>query len=296
MSEFCEDIFDSAHDLTVTQNLVSRILPSNCDHSAASEVNGLWVCSSCGIESDILLFNSEWKGYDSNVQSRIAAPHGNNRESSLIRELRAYGINDSVINLTMKKFFEVVGKKTVRNDRRKSIIAVCLLFAYREHGENRTIDDVRKLFNLDRKKVSSARREYYSHFKNDMLSEITPEHLLHRILVLTQIPFKHYLNLQAIARSIKNASTTLIRSNPQSVASGITFFYLLTYAPNLLNTFFQNDERWLTNFAEKLDLSEITVKKLTKEVKNAFSSMIPLMESQARAQTHEQIHMQPIAV
>ena len=66
------------------------------------------------------------------------------------------------------------------------------------------------------------------------------------------------LEVNELYKKIKNKSSKINRSRPQSVASALTYFWIC----------YKGIDISLKEFAKKTDLSELTIDKLAKEIGN----------------------------
>ena len=78
---------------------------------------------------------------------------------------------------------------------------------------------------------------------------------------LTGVDPSHYNRILKLTQLLENSSKLIQRSNPQSSAAAITFFYL-----RLNPDFMKQIGITKTNFAMKAKLSEITINNIVKEI------------------------------
>ena len=78
---------------------------------------------------------------------------------------------------------------------------------------------------------------------------------------MSGIHISHYRKILRIARYLKDASQSLKRSNPQSVSAAILYFYLCLNPEYKAKLGLSK-----TKFAARVNLSDITVTKLVREV------------------------------
>ena len=71
------------------------------------------------------------------------------------------------------------------------------------------------------------------------------------------------LSLSQIYEKVKNRSSKLNRSRPQSMISGIIFYWIQS----------KNMDITCKEFAKKVDLSELTITKMMKEVEFVLSML-----------------------
>ena len=235
-----------------------------CDHENTYEdENGLYVCSDCHEELQIMDFDPEWKYYGDSGGSNPERCHRSRGQGRGIRDAftkHNINVHDAIMAQVETKYGIVVGKNTVRGKGRQAIIAACLFHVYIEFGQYRTSDYIRNLFDLKKKQMSVGLTKYYEAFPEARTIHIGPQDLLRWILNLTGVSKENYRKIVQIFRYLENSSALFQRSSPQSVASAIVYFYLCLHPE-------YKSQLGLTKntFAEKALLSDITVTKLVRE-------------------------------
>jgi transcription initiation factor TFIIIB Brf1 subunit/transcription initiation factor TFIIB len=262
----CGSVFLDPDDLTS--------IIKECKHENVIMDKGLCVCKDCCVEIQVFDFSPEWRFYGQSDNksfkdpSRCRYSKSNNRNLDPIFDSCGVSIPEKIRDVTQEKYNKIVDrlreskeKNTVRGKRKKSIVAACLFYSYRESGEYRTSDYIRNFFDLSQKNMSTGMFEYSKTFPDDRKNTISPENLIRWQMTLSGIHISHYKKILAIARYLNNASEILTRSNPQSVSAAILYFYLC------LNPEYKT-KLGLTKskFASRVDLSDITITKLVQEI------------------------------
>jgi len=256
-----------------------------CKHEDVLEVdNGLFVCRRCCVEKEVFSFDPEWRFYgaaDNRVSKDPSRCHYSKSSHRGLEETFTScnrEIPTAIKRMTEKKYRMVVQKlkedqekNTVRGKRKKSIVAACLLHAFREVGEVRTAEYIREFFGLEQKCMSRGLQVYSKTFPKDRTISTSPENLLRWLMTRSGIHISHYPKIRAIAQYLEDTSESLKRSNPQSVAAAILYFYLCL-TPKY------KEQLGLTKnkFALKVGLSDITVTKLVKEVARVSGCQIQI--------------------
>jgi len=119
--------------------------------------------------------------------------------------------------------------------------------------------------------MSLGMTKYYKAFPDARTKHVTPEKLLPWIMKLTNVDRSHYRRILAITRYISAASELVERSNPQSVAAAIIFFYLC-----LNNEYKTKLGVTKSAFSKKAHLSDITVTKIVREIAVISSAAIAM--------------------
>lgn len=273
------DFFGDAETLTAVKNRLmeeSDQITQECSHDICFEVDGTNICKSCGCEVEKLDFQPEWRYYGAadNRMSKDPSRCHRSKESTrggiekVFQDAKLMYLPQAIRKKAEEKYKKIVGKETVRGRKRKSIVAACLLYTFRDEGDIRTSDEVRKMFTgatghrdvLSKQEMSDGLRRYHSEFKGDRTQCIKPSDLIRRTMHLTKITFDHYKYILRIAKCLDGVDCTLNRSSPQSVASAIVYLYLC-FNPDVKTSLGLTK----TRFAKEVKLSDITISKLVKK-------------------------------
>lgn len=227
--------------------------------------NGLYVCRSCYREIEILDSEPEWRNYNSSGDSsRCNFPIDECKSIKETLNNENITVHDAVLKQIVFYYKTIVNNgdkhETYRGNNRKGIIAACLFHSYILYGEYRTIDHIRYMFGINKKTMTKGIRQFTTAFPDLKNKYIQPEDLIKWIMKLTGIGDEHYKAILTLTKYFRNSSETLKRSSPQSVASAIIYFYLCLYKD-------YRKQLGLTKnkFAEKAQLSDITITKLARE-------------------------------
>ena len=271
----CSTIYDEFQD-TFDNDLIDKLKEKvedicdgskcyeECLHNNIVKIDDIEICSDCGIEKRNVVYEPEWRYYGGNDNKSVKNPSrchiSKHSQSKIEMNVQNLNLPEYLKVLTERKFSAIVKNNTTRGANKEAIIAACLLHSYREINDCRTTDEIRNMFNITKKDMTSGLTKYYEVFKEDRTKHIKPENLIRRILILTGVDMIHYHKIVEIARYLDNTSRSLNHSNPKSVASAIVFLYLSLHPE-------YRDKLSLSkaNFSDKVGLSDITITKLAKE-------------------------------
>ena len=236
-----------------------------CEHKVVMDSGDFQVCTECGDTKEIFSYDPEWRyyGVQDNRSSKDPSrcKYSSNTSSRTIKKaLELRKISDAMVESTIKKYETVVGKKTMRGEKRNGIIAICLWVSLREIGDFRTVTEVGALFDLERKNLYKGLQTYSQAFPKDRTITVTPHDLLTRTIKLAEIQDSYTAPLQKLCLQLENKSQMLGRSNPQSVAAAIVWLYLCLHPKVKAEHHLSK-----TLYAKRVSLSEITISKLAKE-------------------------------
>ena len=169
------------------------------------------------------------------------------------------GFSETIISKADELYNQVTKGQIYRGNSRKAIVFACIFHSYKVSGKHQTPETLIKLFGLNRKnglkglKIVNvnAPKDSYIH-----TSYITPEHLINDIMDKFKASTIQKEEVIILYNSIKNKSSKLNRSRPQSVASALTYYWICKKNINIS----------LKDFAKQVDLSELTINKNIKEV------------------------------
>lgn len=266
------EFFGDAETYTMLARHFEEVM-DECKHTNTSESDGINICRDCGCEVEQLDFQPEWRWYgasDNRISKDPSRCHRTQKSTkggieSVFQEVKLDHLPQAVKKKAEEKYKKIVGEETIRGVKRKSLVAVCLLYTLRENGDVRTSEEIRKMFNehtnakdvIKKRKMSESLKRYHATFKADRTKHVKPVDLIKRTLILTKISLVHYNNISVIASSLEGVDPVLNRSSPQSVASAIVYLYLYFNKPLKKSL-----EMTKTRFAKEVQLSDITISKL----------------------------------
>lgn len=250
------DQYDCYFKTETEDKLLNAIQSSDedCKHLKTVFKNGYNICDSCGIEMD------QFITYDKNVLSQQQEIIICKKDKSIHRDLQNIEISDHIKDIANSLYLQVCGNKIHRGKRRYSIIFACVLYAYRKAGNVQNPDTLMRLFKIEKKDVLEGIK-----FVNENAPKlthkmyITPEHIISEHLKNFNVSNDKKEEILQLYQMIKGKSATLNRSRPQSVSAGI-IWYWIRYIRK------ESEHITIKDFVQKVDLSELTVNKITKEI------------------------------
>ena len=163
-------------------------------------------------------------------------------------------------------------KRNLRGSSFKGVVHACLFQAYKYHGKSQIPQEIQKKFNLTKKSLSKGIKilnTMLSRSKSKSESEPTitkVEDLICGILKNTNPEIdldSAILDICEINKKIKNKSRKINRSNPQSVASGLIFYWLKNKD--------KPDSISRQQFSQRSGLSQITIVNISKEIEKLIN-------------------------
>ena len=235
-----------------------------CDHCDVSKDNGVIICIKCGEEiQHTILHEKEWRYYGSSDSKRNSDP---NRvqirkidERNISKDVENMGFSETIISKADDLYNQVTKGQIYRGNSRKAIVFACIFHAYKLSGKHQTPENLIKLFSLSRKNGLKGLKIVNVNAPKDSKIHslhITPKHLVHDIMEKFKATEAQQEEVVALYDKIKNKSSKLNRSRPQSVAAALTYYWICKRKININ----------LKEFAKQVDLSELTINKNAKEV------------------------------
>jgi transcription initiation factor TFIIIB Brf1 subunit/transcription initiation factor TFIIB len=235
-----------------------------CYHHKIINENGIISCVECGEEiRHSINHEKEWRYYGASDSKRNTDPNRVQirkvEERNIIKDVENMGFSDTIIGKADELYAQVTKGQIYRGNSRKAIVFACIFHAYKLAGNHQTPETLIKLFGLDRKNGLKGLKIVNVNAPKDSqihTSYITPEHLVNDIMDKFKASPAQKAEVIELYDKIKNKSSKLNRSRPQSVASALTYYWILNKNINIS----------IKDFAKKADLSELTINKNTKEV------------------------------
>ena len=235
-----------------------------CTHLNMSIEKGVDVCTDCGEEITKKIHNTkEWRYYGQSNSRHSSDPNRvqirKSEERNIHKDVENMGFSEKIISEANKIYFQVTKGQIFRGNSRKAIVFACIFHAYKMSGKPQSHDKLIDVFNLNRK-TGLKGLKYVNLYapKNSSIrtTYITPINLVEDIMEKFSATEDQKKEVVKLYHQIKNKSSRLNRSRPQSVASGLVYFWICS----------QQKDISLKQFTKKVSLSELTVDKIVKEI------------------------------
>lgn len=268
MSDF--DIFNKAllayqhaeDEKSTTRTSESEYEP--CSHLKLINEKGRTTCMDCGevIEKTISR-EKEWRYYGSSDTSRTSDPNRAQArktvDRNIFKDVENMGFEDNVVSLANELYNEVTNGEIFRANSRKSIIFACIFHAFKLMGKPQSHERLIDRFRITKRTGLKGLKHVNLHApKNSRIRAIyiTPENLVDELMDKFKASKGQKDEVRAIYNNVKNRSSKLNRSRPQSVSSGMIYYWICLKKKNIE----------LSAFADKVGLSELTIDKIAKEI------------------------------
>ena len=241
-----------------------------CKHLHTITDNGITLCEDCGeeINRDIT-YDKEWRYYGASDTKHNTDPNRCHirkiEDRTIYKDVEGMGFSDKILTKANELYVQVTKGKIYRGSSRKAIVFACIFHTFKSIGNPQSCDKLIEIFNLQ-KKIGlqglkhvnlNAPKGSYVH-----MSYITPENLIKEIMNNFEADNDQIEEVISIYKKIKNKSSVLNRSRPQSVASGLVRYYIIKNNKNIS----------LSDFKTKVNLSELTINRICKEITKILES------------------------
>jgi transcription initiation factor TFIIIB Brf1 subunit/transcription initiation factor TFIIB len=244
-----------------------------CKHLETVKESDSVICIDCGMEiTKNLIYEKDWRYYGYNDSRKGADPNRCHirkpEEKTIYKDVEHVGFSDKITNMANDIYSQVTKGKIYRGNSRKAIVFACIFHAYKISGKPQSCDSLRKIFNLERKTVLKGLKHVSLNApKNSAVRTkyITPVELVEELMDRFGTTKEQKNEVIDLYTKIRNKSSILNRSRPQSVASSLIYYYLSTSSTSNIEPFNIKD------FIKKVELSELTVNKISKEISRVLS-------------------------
>lgn len=272
MSEF--DLFNHALEeykkTTSNEEDEETVLETNCYHENVINEKGVSVCIDCGEEiQHRITHDKEWRYYGQSDTKHSSDPNRvqmrKNEERSIFKDVENLGFSESIIAKANKIYAQVTAGKIFRGNHRKAIVFACVFHAYKISGKPQSHERLIQIFDLNRKDGLRGLKYvnlYAPKESKIRTTYITPINIVDEIMEKFSATKDQKQEVVDLYEKIKNKSSRLNRSRPQSVASGLVFYWICM----------KGKEITLKDFAKKVILSELTINRIAKEISEVLET------------------------
>jgi hypothetical protein len=256
------DIVDENDDdgFLNVDDYIGKDLGNICIHPYIYTENNVQKCQDCAMELSVnLSLEPEWRYYADNDNRSYGDPtraHARkNEEKTIFRDLQKF---DFPVEICSKanEYYNLSTKGTIRRANcRLAIICACVFLAYKQQCNPQTPDYLQNKFGLTKKEVSKG-----LNFINLRMEKtikpiyIDPEVFVENIMKKFNSSPKHIIEVNKLYKRVVNRSSSLNRGNPQSVVSGLIFYYFRMLKNNIS----------YSKFSEIVGLSIVIIEKNSK--------------------------------
>lgn len=242
---------------------------NECKHeSVITTDEGFTICSDCGLELMIGMDNApEWRYYKENDTKHSSDPSRCSlrkyEEKSIYRDLESYNIPRHIIDRANESYSVVTEDSILRGSSRKGLIFACIYYAYEDYGERKSQDEMKSLFNVHKKILSSGMKMFNLKIKRKAVYT-SPLDFISKIMNKFEPSPQHIQFVTKLFSKIKANSAFINRSNPDSIAAALCYYFFKSIKYPIT----------LSEFSKRVGLSDITVHKISKKIGELIQSVV----------------------
>lgn len=236
---------------------------TECPHEHMTETDeGNKICEDCGLELALEIDNSpEWRFYKENDSKQSSDPSRcflrKYEEKSIYRDMEGYQLPPDIIEKANASYTMVTDDSILRGNSRKGLIVACIFYAYEDSGHRKSQDEIKQFFGINKKILSNGMKMFNLKIKRNPVYT-SPVDFIPKILSKFNLSDKHIQFVTTLYNKICSQSAFINRSNPDSIAAGLSYFVLKHI----------NFPVTLSDFSKRVGLSDITIHKISKKIKD----------------------------
>lgn len=263
-------LFQTALD-DYTKNNVNNESKNICIHNETVEDNGIITCTECGEEIETkIIHDKEWRYYGANDSRKTTDPNRVHArkidDKNIFKDVETMGFSETIVAKANELYNSITNGQIYRGNSRKAIIFACIYHSFKLCGKPQPHENLIKLFGLSKKtglkglKIVTINTPKESHVHTSVITHVN---IMYDIMDKFKANQTQKDEVLQIYENVKNRSSKLNRSRPQSMVSGIIFYWIKSKKIDIT----------CKEFAAKVDLSELTVTKMSKEVEFVLESL-----------------------
>lgn len=201
-----------------------------CAHEMTEATSsGTTVCLDCGLEiSDPFDQSPEWRYYKENDNKHAADPSRCSlrkyEEKSIYRDVEGFGIPQRVVDMANDSYALITEESILRGNSRKGLIFACIYYAFEDCEQRKSQEEMKALFNINKKILSSGMKMFNLKIKRKPVYT-SPLDFIPKIMDKFESPVKHAQFVIKLYHKIKTQSSFINRSNPDSIAAALCYFF-----------------------------------------------------------------------
>lgn len=206
---------------------------TGCQHENTIKDFNTVICEDCGIEVDNeISFDQDWRYYGQNDSKNGSDPsrcqYRKSPEKGIKKELEQMGFPIEICEVADVKYKNVTRGDIKRSNLRKGIMYACVFETFKEKQTHRIPEELQEKFGLDKKSASKGITYYHTRCPKEQrnMESVTAEHYIPNIMSKFKAKKEHIDLVIELYTIIKDKSLIINRSNPQSTATGIVYYYL----------------------------------------------------------------------
>ena len=242
---------------------------NECAHQNTIQSNGYLICTDCGHQCEKqLTYDREWRYYGASDTKYASDPNRcqarKTTEKTIYKDVEKLGFSNKIITDANQLYQQVTNKQIFRGNTRRAIVFACIFHIYKLEDNPQTCESLMNVFGITKKNALKGLKFVNLNASKDSTirsTYITVETIINDIMNKFSASEQDKQSVLDIYHKIKNKSSIINRSRPQSVAAGIVRYYSIQ----------KNKKISMTDFKQMVELSELTINRISKEVQRILS-------------------------
>ena len=223
------------------------------------------ICEDCGMirNKDDFSYEKEWRYYGVMDTKHNTDPNRcharKSDEKTIYKDVEKMGFSDRIINQANTIYEECTKGRIYRGNSRKGIIFACIFHAYKLNGFIQSCEHLLDVFQIERKIGLKGLKFINLTAPKDAVFRkisVTIPHLIEEVMDKFHATGHQKEEAIGIYNQLKDKSSMLNRSRPQSLAAAVVRYYIQK----------RNNGITMEYFLSRVNLSELTILKLVTEI------------------------------
>jgi len=261
------DIFDNIFDIYNKKNNDDN--ESSCSHEDIVNHNDNISCTKCGETIKTITQDQEWRYYGSSDNKRKSDPtrvqERKEHQRNINKDVENMGFSRNIIEKANEIYAKVTKGQIFRGDSRKSIIFACVYHAYKMVNNFQIPKNLVQIFNITKKSSLRGMKIVKINMDEDIPFQSTvstTEHHISDIMSQFSSTEEQKQEVYDLYHKIKNRSSKLNRSRPQSVSISLIYYWIMINKKPIS----------IKQYSKQVNLSEMTINKNISEIRRILES------------------------
>lgn len=230
-----------------------------CPHTEVVTEHGMSSCIMCGME--ITKVSNDWTDDLQDIKNI-------DNQQYCVRKIKQRAIYDDIQYLNISQHIKDIAndiylsvcENTRRGVTRKGIIFGCIFHAYKIDKNPQTHERLIELFKIKKKDALNGLKFIHKNAPKDSQTRnfyINVEDIIIDYMTKFGASSENKTHVLNLYEKIKNTTNILNRSRPQSVSSGLIYYYMTEILNKQIN---------IKDYILIVGLSELTIRKICKEI------------------------------
>lgn len=256
------EIYDKEHNNNITPEFT-------CEHKDLINQDNNVSCLKCGETIKTITHDQEWRYYGSTDNKRKSDPtrvqERKEHQRNINKDVESMGFSRNIIEKANEIYTKVTKGQIFRGDSRKSIIFACIYHAYKIDNNFQMPKNLIQIFNISKKSSLRGMKIVKINMDDNIPFQTTistTEHHINDIMTQFSSTDEQKQEVYDLYHRIKNRSSKLNRSRPQSVSISLIYYWILKNKKPIT----------IKQYSKQVNLSEMTINKNINEIRKIIET------------------------